>query len=299
MEWCVRQHRLRLLEWSNWRVGCTPLRWATGSRFERNPYRTARTLSLRGVRAVTFSPAFATRLAAAGRASVAKFLRQHAVILNIDKLIPFPDMLPEPSLMAHSDFFEHAPRCRVSCKVVRVNPVQMQRRKSKFDHGGSSLRGVSSAPEWHTDPVAEFRVPMRIGKRESYRATEFATGRDRNGKRDGTPPAEILMGLFKKAQGIALRVRVRDVQSGRGDFVGTGEMHHGGDIFALEGAKQQSGGAQFLRSGHENRGYLINRFLAECQWKDSDDGSQMRETIKIDTVALVAICMGQSWELAN
>src|SRR6202035_4942641 len=64
--------------------------------------RTARTLSLRGVRAVTFSLAFATRLAMAGRPRVAKFLRQHAVILNIDKLIPFPDVLPEPPLMAHS-----------------------------------------------------------------------------------------------------------------------------------------------------------------------------------------------------
>src|ERR1700674_293247 len=96
MELCAPWHRHSLLGWNNWRVGCTQLRWATGSRSNRNPYRTARTLSLRGVRAVTFSLA------------AAKFLRQQAVILNINKLIPFLNVLPGPPLVAHSDFFEHA-----------------------------------------------------------------------------------------------------------------------------------------------------------------------------------------------
>jgi hypothetical protein len=67
----------------------------------------ARTLSLRGVRAVTFSPAFARNIATAGGPACAKFLRQHAVILNINKSIPFLDVLPESTLMAHSDFLEH------------------------------------------------------------------------------------------------------------------------------------------------------------------------------------------------
>src|SRR4029077_9076202 len=136
-------------------------------------------------------------------------------------------------------------------KVVREDPVQAQRPKTKRDCGHCSLRGVSAAPEWHTDPVAKFRVPVRFRNVESHRTAELAPGPNRNGKRDGTPRAEILICLGKKALGVVRHVWVRNVQSRSGDFVCSSEAHDSGNIFALEGAKQQAGGPQFLRSGHE------------------------------------------------
>src|SRR5258708_2797557 len=184
---CAPWHSLRLLEWNNWRVGCTQPRWATGNRSKRNPYSMARTLSLLRVRAVTFSLAFARSVATAsglatadGVASAgglvsAKFFRQQTVILNIDKLIPFLNVLPESPFMAHSNFLEHALRCRVSGKVVRKDSAQVQRLETKRDCGARSFRGVPFAPEWHTDPVAELRTLVRIRKMQSHRAAKSAS----------------------------------------------------------------------------------------------------------------------------
>src|ERR1700680_4849993 len=135
--------------------------------------------------------------------------------------------------------------------MVRVDSVQAQRPKTKRDHGACSLRGVSFAPKWHTDPVAKFRVPVCIRNGQPHRTAEFAPGRNRNGKNDGTPRVEIFVCLGKEALCVVFRVWVRNVQSRSGDFVCSGQTHNGWDIFALEGAEQQAGGPQFLRRGHE------------------------------------------------
>src|ERR1700674_315491 len=135
--------------------------------------------------------------------------------------------------------------------MVRVDSVQAQRPKTKRDHGACSLRGVSFAPKWRTDPVAKFRVPVCIRNGQRHRTAEFAPGRNRNGKNDGTPRVEIFVCLGKEALCVVFRVWVRNVQSRSGDFVCSGQTHNGWDIFALEGAEQQAGGPQFLRSGHE------------------------------------------------
>src|SRR5258708_26645105 len=126
--------------------------------------------------------------------------------------------------------------------MVRVDSVQAQRIKTKRDYGASSVCGVTLAPERHTDPVAEFRVAMRTCNVKSHGPAEFAPGRNRNGKRDGTSRAEILASFGKEAQCIVLRVRMRNVQSRSGDFLCAGKTHNGRDIFALEGTNQQAGG---------------------------------------------------------
>ena len=130
----------------------------------------ARTLSLRGVRAVTFSFAFARNIASASGLATPKFLRQNAVILNIDILIPFADMLPETSFMAHSNFFEHPLRCCVSSEVVREDPVQPEHLKTKRQRAYGGLCSVSFTPEWQPDPVTEFRVPVWFRNLEPYPA---------------------------------------------------------------------------------------------------------------------------------
>src|SRR6266853_1963892 len=120
--------------------------------------------------------------------------------------------------------------------MVRVDSVQAQSIKTKRDYGASSLCSVSFTPERHTDPVAEFRVPMRTRNVKSHGAAEFAPGRDRNCKSHGTPRAEIFVCLGKEVVSIEFCVRMRNVQSRSSDIVCSGETHHGGDIFALKGA---------------------------------------------------------------
>src|SRR5512135_1320686 len=123
-----------------------------------------------------------------------------------------------------------------------IDPVQAERIKTKRDCGACSLRGKSFAPKWDTDPVTEFRALLRIRKVETYRTAEFAPGQDRNGQGDGPPRAEIFVCLGKEAPGIVLGVWVRNVRGGSGNFVYSDEAHDGGDIAALEGAKQEAGG---------------------------------------------------------
>jgi hypothetical protein len=55
----------------------------------------------------------------------AKFTRQQTVIFHVDEPIPLPDVLPGPPLVAHSDFFEDAPRSMILRKMVGVDPMEL------------------------------------------------------------------------------------------------------------------------------------------------------------------------------
>jgi hypothetical protein len=86
----------------------------------------------------------------------AELTRQQAVIFQVDKPIPFSDMLTGQPLMAHSDFFEDALRSGISRKVGCVNPVQPKGLEPKRHHGPCRFRRESLAPVGDTNPIAEF-----------------------------------------------------------------------------------------------------------------------------------------------
>ena len=130
MEHCARWHSPRSRESNNWRVGCTQLRWATGSRLKKRKFQTngADSFITKGSRRYVFARNFATAnlFAFAGGFLLAryflksigshaacllffgygfdtrricfgsaawKFFRKDSIILNVYKFVPFLDVL--------------------------------------------------------------------------------------------------------------------------------------------------------------------------------------------------------------
>src|SRR6267143_535744 len=152
--------------------------------------------------------------------------------------------------MAHSYFFQDALRGSISRKVGCEDPMQPKGLESKRYHGTCRFRREPLSPVGDADPIAEFSPLLRGCDGEPDGAAKFSAPRNRDGKGDRTPRAEVVIRMCKEIPRVALRVRMRNADCRGSDFARSGETHDRGDIAAFDGTQQQMGSAQFLRSGH-------------------------------------------------